>query len=64
LLGQLENIRQKFAEGEVPIPEFWGGIRVKPHQIEFWQGGASRLHDRFEYKLLDDKTWSISRLAP
>jgi pyridoxamine 5'-phosphate oxidase len=64
LLGQLENIKQKFAEGEVPLPEFWGGIRVKPHQVEFWQGGASRLHDRFEYKLLDDQTWSVARLAP
>jgi pyridoxamine 5'-phosphate oxidase len=64
LLGQLENMKQKFAEGEVPLPDFWGGIRVKPHQIEFWQGGASRLHDRFEYQLLDDRTWRVSRLAP
>jgi pyridoxamine 5'-phosphate oxidase len=64
LLGQFENMKQKFAEGDVPLPDFWGGIRVKPHQMEFWQGGAGRLHDRFEYKLLDDNTWSISRLAP
>jgi pyridoxamine 5'-phosphate oxidase len=64
LLEQLENMKQKFAEGEVPLPDFWGGIRVKPHQIEFWQGGASRLHDRFEYKLLDEKTWHVARLAP
>jgi pyridoxamine 5'-phosphate oxidase len=64
LLMQLENMKQKFAKGDVPLPDFWGGIRVKPHQIEFWQGGANRLHDRFEYKQLEDKTWSISRLAP
>lgn len=64
LLEQLENMKHKFAEGEVPLPDFWGGIRVRPHQIEFWQGGASRLHDRFEYKLLDKKTWSVARLAP
>jgi pyridoxamine 5'-phosphate oxidase len=64
LLGQLENMKQKFAKAEVPLPDFWGGLRVVPHQIEFWQGGASRLHDRFEYRLHDDKTWSIARLAP
>lgn len=64
LLDQLEHMKQKFVEGEVPLPHFWGGIRVKPHQIEFWQGGASRLHDRFEYKLRDDNSWSIARLAP
>jgi pyridoxamine 5'-phosphate oxidase len=64
LMMQLENMKQKFAHGDVPLPDFWGGIRVKPHQIEFWQGGANRLHDRFEYKQLEDKTWSISRLAP
>jgi len=64
LLEQLESVKQKFAEGEVPLPDFWGGIRVRPHQIEFWQGGAGRLHDRFEYRLLDDKSWSIARLAP
>jgi len=64
LMTQLETMKQKFAQGEVPLPDFWGGIRVKPHQIEFWQGGANRLHDRFEYKQLEDGTWSISRLAP
>ncbi len=64
LMMQLENMKQKFAQGEVPLPDFWGGIRVRPHQIEFWQGGANRLHDRFEYKQREDNTWSISRLAP
>ncbi|MES2627210.1 MAG: pyridoxine 5'-phosphate oxidase C-terminal domain-containing protein, partial [Pseudomonadota bacterium] len=63
LLKELEVVKQKFAE-EVPLPDFWGGIRIAPHQIEFWQGGANRLHDRFEYKQLADKTWSIARLAP
>ena len=64
LMTQLDNMKQKFAEGEVPLPDFWGGIRVRPEQIEFWQGGANRLHDRFEYERLDGNNWKISRLAP
>jgi pyridoxamine 5'-phosphate oxidase len=64
LMAQLEDVKQKFSQREVPLPEFWGGIRVKPNQIEFWQGGANRLHDRFEYKQLEDGSWSIMRLAP
>lgn len=64
LLTQLENMKQKFAAGEVPLPDFWGGIRVYPHEIEFWQGGASRLHDRFAYRRHKDSPWNISRLAP
>ena len=55
---------EKFTNGDIPLPDFWGGIRVVPHEIEFWQGGANRLHDRFEYKLQQDKSWTISRLAP
>ena len=64
LLNQLEKMKQKFTNGDIPLPDFWGGIRVVPHEIEFWQGGANRLHDRFEYKLQQDKSWTISRLAP
>lgn len=64
LMQQFEAMKNKFAKGEVPVPDFWGGFRVKPHQIEFWQGGAHRLHDRFQYQLQADNSWSISRLEP
>ena len=63
----LENafaeMKQKFASGEVPLPSFWGGYRVAPTSIEFWQGRESRLHDRFLYSR-DDADWRIERLAP
>lgn len=64
LMGQLQSIKEKYAQGEIPLPDFWGGLRVRPEQIEFWQGGAHRLHDRFEYDRQDDGTWSIQRLSP
>lgn len=63
LLNQFESLKQKFQAGEVPFPDAWGGYRVAAHEIEFWQGGANRLHDRFRY-LLADGTWQIDRLAP
>lgn len=64
LMQQFDAMKNKFAKGEIPVPDFWGGFRVKPHQIEFWQGGAARLHDRFQYNLQSDNTWSIERLEP
>ncbi|PUA30333.1 MAG: pyridoxamine 5'-phosphate oxidase [Cellvibrio sp. 79] len=64
LMQQFESMKNKFAKGEVPLPDFWGGFRVKPHQIEFWQGGAARLHDRFEYNLQQNGSWLIQRLEP
>lgn len=64
LLQQFESMKCKFAQGEIPVPDFWGGFRVKPHRIEFWQGGAARLHDRFEYALHADGHWNIQRLEP
>lgn len=57
------EIRQKFAAGEVPLPSFWGGYRVEPAAIEFWQGQENRLHDRFLYTRAG-AGWSIGRLAP
>ena len=60
---KLEQIRQRFREGDVPLPDFWGGYRVVPQRIEFWQGRPSRLHDRFEYRWSDDH-WQINRLQP
>lgn len=63
LEGQWQKMKQRFADEEIPLPDFWGGYRVIPQTIEFWQGRESRLHDRFEYKLEED-SWKIQRLAP
>lgn len=64
LLMQYDAMKNKFARGEVPLPDFWGGIRVVPEHFEFWQGSISRLHDRFEYRLNSERKWVISRLSP
>jgi pyridoxamine 5'-phosphate oxidase len=64
LSSKLEEIKRKFANREIPLPSMWGGYRVMPHRIEFWQQGADRLHDRFLYEKNGDETWSITRLAP
>lgn len=64
LMQQFEAMKSKFKSGEIPLPDRWGGYRVQPHAIEFWQGGASRLHDRFEYTLQTDSRWTVERLAP
>ncbi len=61
---KLTEVKQKFRDGKVPVPSFWGGYRVVPRTIEFWQGGAGRLHDRFLYSKQEDSSWMIERLAP
>jgi pyridoxamine 5'-phosphate oxidase len=63
LMQKLAEIKDKFAHGEVPLPSFWGGFRVVPETIEFWQGGSARLHDRFFYEKKDG-AWQIERLSP
>jgi len=63
LMQKLAEIREKFAHGEIPLPSFWGGYRVVPQMIEFWQGGPARLHDRFLYRH-NASTWEIDRLSP
>lgn len=63
LLSQFESMKEKFSKGEVPLPDFWGGYRVVPNSIEFWQGRENRLHDRFVYTS-SGANWDISRLAP
>lgn len=60
------ELKQKFAKGEVPLPSFWGGFRVRFDSVEFWQGGAHRLHDRFLFSrdASQPSGWLIERLAP
>jgi pyridoxamine 5'-phosphate oxidase len=58
-----EEAKLKFVEGEIPVPSFWGGYRVVPSTIEFWQGGTNRLHDRFQYSR-EGAGWKIDQLAP
>jgi pyridoxamine 5'-phosphate oxidase len=61
---EIRKLRRKFADGEVPLPDFWGGYRVRPERIEFWQGGEHRLHDRFRYERTAADSWDIRRLQP
>ena len=63
LEGQFADARQRFRGQEIPCPPFWGGFRVTPMSFEFWQGRASRLHDRICYERRGDD-WSIVRLSP
>jgi len=64
LEAKFHELKQKFAQGEIPLPSFWGGFRVTPQRFEFWQGQTSRLHDRFEYQKSTDGQWSLQRLSP
>ncbi len=58
------EMSEKFKAGQVPLPSFWGGYRVVPQKMEFWQGRENRLHDRFQYQQQADQSWKIVRLAP
>jgi pyridoxamine 5'-phosphate oxidase len=58
-----EELKQRFGAGPIPLPDFWGGYRVVPTSIEFWQGRASRLHDRLQYLRAAD-AWTLRRLSP
>ena len=60
---KLDEMKRKFSAGEIPLPDFWGGYRIVPETIEFWQGRPSRLHDRFEYRRIASD-WELVRLAP
>lgn len=59
-----DEFKRKFGEGEIPLPSFWGGFRVRPSRFEFWQGGAKRLHDRIEYLPTAGGGWERHRLSP
>ena len=61
---KLAEMKQKFKDGKVPLPDFWGGYRIIPDCFEFWQGRKNRLHDRLMYSIDDEKGWKIERLAP
>jgi pyridoxamine 5'-phosphate oxidase len=58
-----ERTEQRFGEGEIPAPPHWGGLRVMPDAVEFWQGRTGRMHDRLRYRLTGDG-WTVERLAP
>jgi pyridoxamine 5'-phosphate oxidase len=61
---KVAEMKRRFGEGQVPLPDFWGGYRVEPDEIELWQGRESRLHDRFRYRRGPEGRWVIERLAP
>ncbi|WP_223789199.1 pyridoxamine 5'-phosphate oxidase [Marinicella meishanensis] len=63
LQTMLRQMKEKFKAGTIPLPDAWGGYRIKPVSYEFWQGRANRLHDRFLYQQ-DGDEWRIDRLAP
>ena len=61
---RLEGVSRQYSDSNPPVPEFWGGYRVFPERIEFWQGRENRLHDRFLYTQTLDGSWRIERLGP
>lgn len=61
---RLAELTAQYEGADIPLPEHWGGYRVVPSQIEFWQGRPNRLHDRFRYTREADDAWMIDRLSP
>jgi len=62
--AMFDEMKHKFVDGDIPLPSFWGGYRIKPETMEFWQARDSRLHDRFIYSKNDSDDWCHERLAP
>lgn len=63
LVDQFASMKKKFENKDIPVPDFWGGYRLVPNSIEFWQGRENRLHDRIIYERENDR-WNASRLSP
>ena len=61
---RLAELEEEYREKEVPLPPHWGGFRVTPRSMEFWQGRPNRLHDRLRYTMQSDGSWTIERLSP
>lgn len=64
LEAEFYKFKEKFLHREIPLPDFWGGYRVAPEAVEFWQGRENRMHDRFRYTRQEEDAWRIERLAP
>jgi pyridoxamine 5'-phosphate oxidase len=64
LVNRFRELDELYGDREVDRPEYWGGYRLKPERIEFWQNRAGRLHDRIVYERQPDGSWTIKRLAP
>ena len=60
----MKDLEKKYAGQPVPLPPYWGGYRVAPATVEFWQGRRSRLHDRLRYRRGSDGSWTVERLSP
>jgi pyridoxamine 5'-phosphate oxidase len=63
LEAEVEKYANEFVDGNVPVPPYWGGYRVEPYALEFWQGRPNRLHDRLQYRR-EGESWIIERLSP
>lgn len=61
---QVRAIEERFPDDDIPPPEYWGGYRLVPERIEFWQGRPDRLHDRLRYRRLPGGSWTVERLSP
>ncbi|HET9212321.1 MAG TPA: pyridoxamine 5'-phosphate oxidase [Thermoanaerobaculia bacterium] len=61
---QVQAIEERFPDDDIPPPDYWGGYRLIPERIEFWQGRPDRLHDRLRYRRLPDGSWTVERLSP
>ena len=65
LQQRVKEMEERFAGvKEIPLPPFWGGVRLVPESVEFWQGRKSRLHDRFRYVRVGEGKWKVQRLSP